>query len=52
MGCSMPVPKRKHSLGRVRRKRQEKMRKSAVIAVQDKKSGTYHRPHVEEKVKI
>lgn len=48
----MPVPKRKHSKSRTRQKRQEKMAKTPVIAVKDKKTGTYHRPHIKEKVKI
>ena len=48
----MPVPKRKMSKGKSARKGFLKRKRTVVQAVKDKKTGTYKRPHVEEKVKI
>ena len=48
----MPTPKRKHSKGRTRRKRSEKLRTKAVKVVKTKDKKGYKRPHVDEYVEV
>lgn len=48
----MALPKRRHSKGRTRRKRYEKLLKKAVNVVKTKDKRGFKRPHVEEYVEI
>lgn len=48
----MPVPKRKHSKGRARRKRNAHYKRSEIKVVQTKDKKGYKRPHVEEYVEL
>lgn len=48
----MPTPKRRHSKGRTRRKRNEKMTREIVTVVETKDKKGYKRPHVEEYVEL
>lgn len=48
----MAVPKRKHSKGRTRRKRNAHYKKVAVTNLRTKNKKTYKRPHIEEDVEV
>lgn len=48
----MPVPKRKHSKGRVRRKRNAHYKRAVVEVKQIKDKKGYKRPHVEEYIEL
>jgi ribosomal protein L32 len=48
----MPVPKRRHSKGRTRRKRNSHYRRDEVQAVKTKDGKGFKRPHVDERVEI
>lgn len=48
----MPTPKRKHSKGRTRRKRFEKLKANVVKVVKTKDKKGYKRPHVDEYVEV
>lgn len=48
----MPVPKRKHSKGRTRRKRNAHYESKEVKSVKTKDKKAYKRPHVDEYVEL
>lgn len=48
----MPVPKRKLSKGKTRRKRNEKMQKDITVVIKTKDGKAFKRPHVEEYVDL
>ena len=48
----MPVPKRKHSKGRTRRKRNAHYKRKKIGVVKTKDKTGYKRPHVEENVEV
>lgn len=48
----MAVPKRKHSKGRVRRKRNEKLQRAKTSFVKTKDGKGIKRPHVEEYIEL
>ena len=48
----MAVPKRRHSKGRTRRKRNAHYTKKAVVAIKSKDNKGYKRPHVDENIEI
>ena len=48
----MAVPKRKHSKGRTRRKRNAHFKRERVKAVKTKDKKGYKRPHVEENIEV
>jgi len=49
---SMQVPKRRHSRGRTRRKRNSHYVKSAVSAIKTADGKAYKRPHVDEHIEL
>jgi ribosomal protein L32 len=48
----MPVPKRRHSKGRTRRKRNAHYKRKEVQAVKTKDGKAYKRAHVEEVIEL
>ncbi len=48
----MPTPKRKHSKGRTRRKRFEKMQRTTIKVVRTKDKKGFKRPHVDEYIEV
>jgi len=48
----MPVPKRRHSKSRVRKKRNSHYGRTPVAAIKTKDGKGYKRPHVDENKKI
>lgn len=48
----MALPKRRHSKGRTRRKRNAHYTRNVVVAVKSKDGKGYKRPHVEENIEI
>ena len=48
----MAVPKRKHSKGRTRRKRNAHFKRELVNVVKTKDKKGYKRPHVEEHIEV
>jgi ribosomal protein L32 len=48
----MAVPKRKHSKGRVRRKRNEKMTREVISFVKTSDGKGIKRPHVDEYIEL
>jgi ribosomal protein L32 len=48
----MAVPKRRHSKGRTKRKRNAHYKRDVVVAVKNKDQKGYKRPHIEENKEI
>ncbi|MBN1162657.1 50S ribosomal protein L32 [Patescibacteria group bacterium] len=48
----MPVPKRRHSKGKVRRKRNSHYKRDTVGVVQTEDKKGYKRPHFDEYVEV
>jgi ribosomal protein L32 len=48
----MAVPKRRHSKGRTKRKRNAHYTRDVVVAIKTKDQKAYKRPHIEEAIEI
>lgn len=48
----MAVPKRKHSKGRTRRKRNSHFKRDEVTVIKTKDKKGYKRPHIEENIEV
>lgn len=48
----MALPKRRHSKGRTRRKRNAHYTRDVVVAVKSSDKKGYKRPHIEENIEI
>jgi len=48
----MPVPKRKHSKGRTKRKRNAHYKRDIVSAIKTEDGKGYKRPHVDEYIEL